>query len=904
MSKRRALAARRPIALQLQRERLLREREHLARQRAAAEYANALGLGGNAAGSYDGARADVGGARDDEGYREREASIGMAAGSPSAPRPRSASASAKGGRSKEHQGSPAYSHASVSANQAPATVDSRADSAKGGKKKRSSLPKQASPAAGLGAATDGGASGGRTDASSMPAPKEVPLRASRGAGGAGKKPKPRSRASMADQEVRSMVGATAASSAAAGVYGPGIMPMPGFPPGLVGTPTEMDDLDERYEPWRYEYTPISKDRYSDPVARAAVVAAVYDFLEANLEDAELGRGKRMPRQRPTSDDAAPTLPLPNNPKEAATSHLKSFVTPLEVSKLPSGARLQIKPLASTSITLAPSFAVPFSTPTVPITGLCPYPRSTIHGVFSTAPIPAGNFITLLRGDVVSLESYRADPLSQYDELGVPKPGVRAVAAPFCVAVDSRQWGNEARYIRSGCHPNAVVVPIIAPDDAADWKVLSEAVDKVKTPGEPTLEAMAQKKGRYDLDLPSGDVAFAVFASSDIGRRDEIVLPWDWDDRHTVHLLPALLRAASTSTDSWPLEAIHLLTRKMANISNVLLGIASCACEKKKDCAVALMWKLAGLTEKTSVNKGAKGPFGDRLKAALLAAAEPGARGKAAKRKQKVDLGPLLGLKRLWFGEDEVVDSTRASTPAIGESTAATREPSRRPSVDAEDKSSPRPDTSPPNDVASAPIPTNIERKPSPPVLPELAVVREDAMDVDEIKATSEAFDSGDMSDSDASTVIAGQREDDIPLIGRRSRAATPTSLSAIAAVETVQGHSGPNGIPTIPMDIVNSGPQPAGEEDPGTAIPADVKVEDVEPVTDLPSRAPPRRISLKDFMRRRGTAGDVALPATVEEPEGDFATAAPPQDRDKSAPLRRMPLNPLPNNGMSAGGPP
>ena len=75
---------------------------------------------------------------------------------------------------------------------------------------------------------------------------------------------------------------------------------------------------------------------------------------------------------------------------------------------------------------------------------------------------------------------------------------------------------------------------------------SKGKDKDKDVGE------GEPDGDRDLDggalggvnLDDGDdpeVTFGVFAIRDLKAEEEIVLGWEWDDRHVVHELPRLLK---------------------------------------------------------------------------------------------------------------------------------------------------------------------------------------------------------------------------------------------------------------------------------------------------------------------------------------------------------------------------
>ena len=108
-------------------------------------------------------------------------------------------------------------------------------------------------------------------------------------------------------------------------------------------------------------------------------------------------------------------------------------------------------------------------------------------------------------------------LSLTNGAGLPKPHVRLVPPPLSVALDARMAGNEARFIRSGCRPNAVLRPVLCPS-----------------------------KHDSDDNEALGAVKFAVFALRDLKASEEVVLGWEWDDGAVVHQLPALIEEGMRS----------------------------------------------------------------------------------------------------------------------------------------------------------------------------------------------------------------------------------------------------------------------------------------------------------------------------------------------------------------------
>lgn len=178
-------------------------------------------------------------------------------------------------------------------------------------------------------------------------------------------------------------------------------------------------------------------------------------------------------------------------------------------------------------------------------------RPSMHGVFAEMHVPAGAFLGRYTAELYSADAYRRHPVNQYSRIGCTKPHVHLFPPPLNLAVDARRCGSPLRYIRSSCHPNAVLRPIVhcAPN------------------APPTPH-------------------FGVFAIAPIARQHEVTLGWEWDDAHITHILPTLARNPfgtgprpmrdSLATRDFPYEHT-VLAAKMNAVVSALLSVATCAC---------------------------------------------------------------------------------------------------------------------------------------------------------------------------------------------------------------------------------------------------------------------------------------------------------------------------------------
>ena len=114
---------------------------------------------------------------------------------------------------------------------------------------------------------------------------------------------------------------------------------------------------------------------------------------------------------------------------------------------------------------------------------------------------------------------------------MPKPFVHLVPRPFPVALDARMAGDQTRFARSGCRPNAILRPVLCKGKrkASDGRA-----------GEGDDEGDGGRKDEGELEDDPGTMRFAIYALRDLKACEEIVLGWEWDDGSVVHQLPALI----------------------------------------------------------------------------------------------------------------------------------------------------------------------------------------------------------------------------------------------------------------------------------------------------------------------------------------------------------------------------
>lgn len=476
----------------------------------------------------------------------------------------------------------------------------------------------------------------------------------------------------------------------------GAPPLSNLPPAA---PSDDDDGDvDRYAPWQYEFTPVERCLYPEAQLLSRLEAILAESFEAS--------------------DKPPRSAKPRAPKPEPGMSVWEDTRPVTLNSLPPLAAVQVRqvPVVQGTPSLGPPGAKVYaSAPVGHYTSYNSsdaaqsgsYARPHTYGLFATEPIMAGAYLAPVVGQVTDLRRYRAALHNQYALLGCPKPGVRVVSHPWECAIDGRLFGNEARFARNGCHPNAVVrmvriVPAAGEPNEVGLQGVATPVDARSRASTPWAE---QRKG-------DGHLAFALFATADINKKDEVVVPWDWDDHHVAHVLPSLLQFSSAAAlpaaqpngqinGAAPLappppdDQLELIARKMSAVSTALLNATECACTSRRDCAVYWMTRAA-LTALPCPNGGRTGagaaaaadahqkqlemvePFAERLRDAMGGREEQIEKEKAAarskhKKLRRPDCGPLLGLERRWIKE------------------APPKEPSPEPEVVPEPEAEPEPD---------------------------------------------------------------------------------------------------------------------------------------------------------------------------------------------------------------------
>ncbi|KAJ3827302.1 Le.MFB1 [Lentinula raphanica] len=226
-------------------------------------------------------------------------------------------------------------------------------------------------------------------------------------------------------------------------------------------------------------------------------------------------------------------------------------------------------------------ATPSSAPPVSLRPLNSNPGSVLppsYAVHTTHPIPSQSYLAPYPSVITSSSTYLQDPLNAYATLGMPKPKVHLLGPPLDLSLDARGKGGKARFVRSGCRPNAVLRPVLC----------SEKRERGPNPNPARQHDLGstERAGSLGVSESPESLSFAIFALRDLKAEEEIVLGWEWDDANVVHLLPALLEDQGI----FPPSKVAAYKIQMANILRALgTTFTSCACgERAQGCVMQKM----------------------------------------------------------------------------------------------------------------------------------------------------------------------------------------------------------------------------------------------------------------------------------------------------------------------------
>lgn len=89
-----------------------------------------------------------------------------------------------------------------------------------------------------------------------------------------------------------------------------------------------------------------------------------------------------------------------------------------------------------------------------------------QGLCAARPIPALRYLMEVTGDILLKSEFKFDPINDFVLLGTPLSHIMFYPT-LDLCIDTRQFGNKARYIRRSCHPNAELRNVVLPQSRQD-----------------------------------------------------------------------------------------------------------------------------------------------------------------------------------------------------------------------------------------------------------------------------------------------------------------------------------------------------------------------------------------------------------------------------------------------------
>lgn len=180
-------------------------------------------------------------------------------------------------------------------------------------------------------------------------------------------------------------------------------------------------------------------------------------------------------------------------------------------------------------------------------------KSVRKGVFADTFIPANQFLTEITGDIILKSEYKFDPRNDFVMLGTPRSHVFFYPT-IDLCVDARSRGNDARFVRRSCHPNAELRGILVPNAAKDHTV-----------------------------------HLGLFTKSDIQKGQEITIGWGWQRGHI-----SWMKNLEWHNLGRPTEGHHVVDEEDERSKRLATGdmleclheeFGDCACKDSKACFI-------------------------------------------------------------------------------------------------------------------------------------------------------------------------------------------------------------------------------------------------------------------------------------------------------------------------------
>jgi hypothetical protein len=164
-----------------------------------------------------------------------------------------------------------------------------------------------------------------------------------------------------------------------------------------------------------------------------------------------------------------------------------------------------------------------------------YPFSSCKlrkGAFANTQLNANTFLLEAHGEMLLKSEYKFDAVNDYAILGTPCAHVLFFPT-LDLCIDGRRLGNDSRYFRRSCHPNAELRTMVFSTNSSSNK-------KKKRPQQQQQSTLIKySSDGQDDDDDNGDendwdnsrIRLGLFTRTTIEPGEEITLGWNWQKGH-------------------------------------------------------------------------------------------------------------------------------------------------------------------------------------------------------------------------------------------------------------------------------------------------------------------------------------------------------------------------------------
>ncbi|KAI8337957.1 hypothetical protein BC941DRAFT_351823, partial [Chlamydoabsidia padenii] len=255
----------------------------------------------------------------------------------------------------------------------------------------------------------------------------------------------------------------------------------------------------------------------------------------------------------------------DHPSILMISHLRPFLLLLKPATHPRNPRNMI---LNTNL-LLPTRSKASLYPSSPICSTTTCKKSR-KGAFANTQLYANTFLLEAHGEMLLKSEYKFDAVNDYAILGTPCAHVLFYPT-LDLCIDGRRLGNDTRYFRRSCHPNA------------ELRTMVYSSGRTKKEGESSLD---------DDICQTGDtiIRLGIFTRTTIEPGEEITLGWNWQKGHVswrknVEWYRSLIKLDQDDDDYQQEEELATRDAIETMLDRFDIEFGDCACNEHDVCLI-------------------------------------------------------------------------------------------------------------------------------------------------------------------------------------------------------------------------------------------------------------------------------------------------------------------------------